>query len=632
MPRFIKKLSLRTKVIAGASLFLLLSYSLLFLIPKPVSYAYSDNACVDQVTVLPGIMKQTVGSDFVVAFKEGVSFAGVPLISFKTCFVAHAIPEQGDKVVKVSPFGMFIGVKHYQISVPEPPVAHVSDFIGKTLPLTRPINIGLTKVDEVFSYDLVINKKEAECEHKNSALLCDIEPLGLEPGKEYTAQLDRSFKDVKVATLAEGKIQILQALVRQNSSVNEGQVIYDKPTQFTFEYDKGLVDATAELKQRDGETLRPVPSKTTVKDKTIIVAPTGMLKRNSSFELTLKQAEAEDGSGLSGPVTIPFTMSGGPKVADISIGSSGVSQSQQAVVTFDQPLNGSVDVAKFVHITGVNGSVRKISENQVAVTLQNAPLCAAFSVVVDKGLPSGSNDETSAEGWKYDSRTVCGYSTVIGYSVRGRPIVAYYFGNGTDTILFTGGMHGSERSGQVTMQAWVTYLQTNGHKIPADKRVVIIPNTNPDGIATGSRNNVNNVNIDRNFPASNWSARIDTASGVLENGGGTSPGSEPETQAVLSITRQLRPRLEVSFHAQGSLVGANKYGDSVAIGNLYASMVGYGTMFNNPEEVMGYTITGEYEDWMGEELGVPAILIELPTPSGNYLNSQLNALLKMTTV
>jgi len=193
-------------------------------------------------------------------------------------------------------------------------------------------------------------------------------------------------------------------------------------------------------------------------------------------------------------------------------------------------------------------------------------------------------------------------------------------------------MHGSEWSGQVTMQAWVTYLQTNGHKIPADKRVVIIPNTNPDGIAAGSRNNVNNVNIDRNFPASNWSARIDTASGVLENGGGTSPGSEPETQAVLSITRQLRPRLEVSFHAQGSLVGANKYGDSVAIGNLYASMVGYGTMFNNPEEVMGYTITGEYEDWMGEELGVPAILIELPTHSGNYLNSQLNALLKMTTV
>jgi len=55
-------------------------------------------------------------------------------------------------------------------------------------------------------------------------------------------------------------------------------------------------------------------------------------------------------------------------------------------------------------------------------------------------------------------------------------------------------------------------------------------------------------------------------------------------------------------------------------------------MIGNAEEVMGYSITGEYEDWMGEELGVPAILIELPTLGGNYFNSQLNALLRLLTV
>jgi hypothetical protein len=62
---------------------------------------------------------------------------------------------------------------------------------------------------------------------------------------------------------------------------------------------------------------------------------------------------------------------------------------------------------------------------------------------------------------------------------------------------------------------------------------------------------------------------------------------------------------------------------------VYAQTVGYGTMYGMAEEVMGYPITGEYEDWMGEELGSAAILIELPTPNGNYLGSQLAAIKKM---
>jgi hypothetical protein len=52
-------------------------------------------------------------------------------------------------------------------------------------------------------------------------------------------------------------------------------------------------------------------------------------------------------------------------------------------------------------------------------------------------------------------------------------------------------------------------------------------------------------------------------------------------------------------------------------------------MFYNAEAVMGYPMTGEMEDWMGEKYGIPAILIELPSPSGNYLGSQLSALKKI---
>ena len=105
--------------------------------------------------------------------------------------------------------------------------------------------------------------------------------------------------------------------------------------------------------------------------------------------------------------------------------------------------------------------------------------------------------------------------------------------------------------------------------------------------------------------------------------------SEPETIAIANLTTRLQPRLEVSFHAQGSLVGANQYGDSVSIGNLYAANVGYNSMIGVAEEVMGYTITGEYEDWMGEKYGIPAILIELPSSTGRYFWSNQATMMKM---
>ena len=65
-------------------------------------------------------------------------------------------------------------------------------------------------------------------------------------------------------------------------------------------------------------------------------------------------------------------------------------------------------------------------------------------------------------------------------------------------------------------------------------------------------------------------------------------------------------------------MGANQRGDSVAIGNMYASSVGYSSMVGYAEETMGYTITGEYEEWAGEQYGTPAILLELPSLTGRY--------------
>jgi hypothetical protein len=416
----------------------------------------------------------------------------------------------------------------------------------------------------------------------------------------------------------------------KDASITEAATIYDKRKDFRFTFDTPVREAKAVLVAKTGEIQKQIAVSQQSSGETLSITVNEDLQRKTAFTLTLQQVVAENGSALEAPLVTNFTTSGGPKPTNVSVGPTGVAQNAQIIVTLDQPIKDDVNIGQFARVEGVGGSVAKRSATQLVYTLQ-AGLCQPFSLVLDKGVASGSNDEVS-EAWKFDARTVCGTTAVIGYSVQGRPIIAYYFGSGSKTILFTGGIHGEERSAQQTMQAWADYLMTNAHRIPADKRVVVVPNLNPDGISRGSRNNVNNVNLGRNYPTANWKASIDTASGQLPTGGGIEPGSEPETKAIMALTRQLMPRLEVSFHAQGRLVGANKVADSVAIGNIYSSTVGYGTMYTNAEEVMGYSITGEYEEWMGEQFGIPAILIELPSRQGNYLTSQLNALMKMLSV
>lgn len=613
----------------GVLSLVVVSYALIFGIPKQVAFSYAGDTCARQLVLFPNSQSKH-SDDFDLAIKDELKIGDFAYAAMKVCFTPKQAPETGDYKASIGLFGGWFGAKQFAVKVGEPPVARTSDIVGKMISPALPLQVALSGPDTIHTYELAIADKKAACEGKESQVSCKIADLQLSPGAEYMAALYRSYNGSGTTKVLEGKVETLLPIKLESGSINEGQTLYDMPKEFSFTFDKPVESAEVSLERKNGEAREKVDAKTRYSDKTLIVTVAADLARKADFALTIKQAIADNGSTLDAPVAINFATSGGPKPASVSVGSTGVPQNAQIVVTLDQPIKEGVDIAKFARVEGVNGSVAKRSSTELVYTIQGG-LCVAFSLVLDKGVESGSNTEVS-EAWKFDGRTICGTSSVIGYSAKGRAITAYYFGNGGTTILFTGGIHGTEGSSYTTMQAWVTYLMSNAHKIPADKRVVIVPNTNPDGIAAGTRNSATNVNLGRNFPTANWKADIETASGVLKNGGGTSAGSEPETKALMALTQQLRPRLEVSFHSQGRLVGANKYGDSVAIGNTYASLVGYQTMFYDAEAVMGYPMTGEYEDWMGEKFATPAILIELPSHSGNYLSSQLNALLRMLTI
>ena len=615
----------------GATALIFGIYALIFFTPKPLQFSYAGESCTRQLVLAPD-MQRVESEDFAVRFEKSLQIGSFRLATKQVCITPVKAPQSGTSTIAFSPFGGVFAQKTIAVAVPTSPSIKEGDVIGRSISTALPLKISLSSRDTIHAYSLQIADKTAPCTPDGVQLSCDIASLHLDHGTAYDATLFRAFKQEK-QPVVEGEIQTLQPLLLISSSVENGQIVYDMPTHFQLMFDQPLATVEVTLAQKTdeaGATLAPIALKKTLRDTTLEVT-FDELARNAQFQLEVTQATAQNGRSLAAPITTAFSTSGGPKVASVSVGEHSVPRAARIILTFDQPIDNSLDLTKFVHVEGVGSSIARQSDAQLAIAIQGGD-CAAFTLVVDKGLKSGVNNEVSQAPWRFASRTICGSVWSIGTSRQGRPIPAYSFGGGAKTILFTGGMHGSEPSGYATMLAWAQYLQAHGDIVPADKRVVIVPNTNPDGIAAGSRNNSQNVNIDRNFPTANWKAAIETASGILPTGGGETAGSEPETAALMALTRQLRPRLEVSFHAQGRLVGANKFADSVAIGNAYASIVGYATMFYNAEAVMGYPMTGEYEDWMGEELGVPAVLVELPTSGGNYLTAHLAALRRMLAV
>jgi hypothetical protein len=606
-----------------------ISYIVICIIPKDITFAYSKNKyCLSSITIFPSLHRQTEGQDFQLWADGGFKVGDLYLFADEICIEPTAPPESGSINIGYSPFGGLIFRSNYTVNIGEQP--KVNSLTDRPIALAQPLQFKLDQPDSLFLYKLKIGDKTSECDTSSDTITCSISSFGLKQGEEYQYKLARFFNGTEISNEIEGKLNLLPAVKVKKTSVKNNETVYSLPKTFTFETSKTLASANLTLENIDDKSPVKVESTSKITGSNIELSIATDLKRVSKYRLTLSEATGEDGSLLDDKYVVTFQTSGGPHVSSVNIGTGGVDTNALVVVTFDQAISGTQDISKLVSFTGGNATIDRAS-NQITFQLHSLAPCSIFSLRIDSGLNS-KYDIKSNTNWSYSSRTSCRTSKVIGYSVQGRPIIAYYYGSGSTTVLFSGGIHGSEYSGVYTMLDWVSHLDSNAYKIPSSRKVVIIPNVNPDGFASGSRYNANGVNLDRNFDTANWQADIDTSTGTVVNGGGTEPMSEPETQAIASLTTSLQPRLEVSFHAQGSLVGANQYGDSVSIGNLYAANVGYSSMIGVAEETMGYSITGEYEEWAGEQYGTPAILIELPSAYGSYFSSNQSTLWKMVSI
>jgi protein MpaA len=194
--------------------------------------------------------------------------------------------------------------------------------------------------------------------------------------------------------------------------------------------------------------------------------------------------------------------------------------------------------------------------------------------------------------------SAAGGRTVIGRSVRGRPIVATRFGDaeGARVGLVVATVHGDERAGLSVARE----LRRFAPKL-ADTQLWLIRSINPDGLRSGARRNARGVDLNRNFPH-RWRGGVPRSSGYYP---GPRASSEPETRAAMRFIEQIQPDVSVWYHQPWGAVLACRGRPAAAA--RYSKLSGLGT------SCRGRGLRGTAIGWQNSVIpGSSAFVVEFP--------------------
>lgn len=625
-----KLLLIGSGVVLGA---FVITAAVSFLWPTSITFAYAGKNCFFNPTFLPNLVAANDSKGFTLTKTTDASIGSYPLFSRTTCVEATQPPKGGvTESLSLAPFANPLIKKNVTVRTAALPTLAAQLPQDKPLSNKTPLLFSIDQADQTFTYKLNANNKHVDCSPTDQAISCDLQPLELAQSSKYDFTLQRMFKDAVLGTVYEAQLTTVEALGVTNATITPGQKVFSAPNEATFTFTKPVTSVSGlalEVVNPDG-TRQPLPVAQEIADGKVIMRFGQALPRQAKLELKISSAESADSSYLTGPFTMPFTTSGGPQVTSINIGSSRVATKPTITLTFDSNVGADQPYQQFIQLETPGGVVASNITARANVTtitpVSPLPVCTPIAVKIVDGL---KNDAGVAGGsaWKHAARTLCQTAFSIGASVKGRSIMAYKFGGGSPIILH-GGIHGNEKSSTILLQSLIDHLESNPGSIPA-RGVIIIPVVNPDGYATGSRLNANNVDLNRNFPASNWKSSVTVPGGTYPQGGGTQPLSEPESRALANFVVAQGARLVLSYHAIGPLAAANEAGDSLSLARSYGQKAGIPSYGNDTGSSFDYDTTGAFDDWLAEKHGKPAILIELSTFSSNEFNRHKAAILAM---
>ncbi len=201
-------------------------------------------------------------------------------------------------------------------------------------------------------------------------------------------------------------------------------------------------------------------------------------------------------------------------------------------------------------------------------------------------------------------------SEIYGYSVLGAPLIWFPAPQpDSRSGLVIAGTHGDENSAIITLSCALRSLEASRRH----HHVVLA--INPDGCQLGLRANARGVDINRNFPASNWqkeetvyrwSSYASERDVLLSTG--NSAGSEPETGALCSLIEKIKPQWVVSLHEPLGCID-----DPLAsqLGQWLSKQMSL-PLVTGP----GYETNGSFGNWC-KDIDLPCITVEFPAISAN---------------
>ncbi|MDA1264265.1 MAG: DUF2817 domain-containing protein, partial [Planctomycetota bacterium] len=194
---------------------------------------------------------------------------------------------------------------------------------------------------------------------------------------------------------------------------------------------------------------------------------------------------------------------------------------------------------------------------------------------------------------------VHGEWTEIGRSVEDRPLLARTLGAGSARVYLVAGIHGDERPAIENADRLEVLVATS---LPQGVTVRLVRDVNPDGSAVGSRANARGVDLNRNWPARNFTPHASR---------GPAPLSEPEAAAMHADFLRFDPTLVIVLHAARSGPFVNYDGPARDLAHTFASAARAHDERWRVVADMGYPTPGSLGSWVGNDLGLPILTVEL---------------------
>ena len=210
-------------------------------------------------------------------------------------------------------------------------------------------------------------------------------------------------------------------------------------------------------------------------------------------------------------------------------------------------------------------------------------------------------------------------SHIFGHTVDGLPIPSYHFGQGNGVkVLILGGVHGDEVEGVSCAYGLLkSFSQSFTYKLD----LTLVPALNLDGVLKKTRQNSNNIDLNRNLPTQDWTSEVHNPRYFP----GNEPNSEPENQALVNYLTEHSPRFVLSLHSWKPLL--NKNGNCAKEAEAISALTGYII-----EDSIGYPTPGCLGTYCGLEREMPTLTYEIergldaPTILAKHVPAILEAL------